>query len=94
VPGDKGGPVGVKTPVELGGTRREGKGGNKTQAVALSLLERLPKKPYHLWMDNLFTSTRFLELLLEGLLRNQYTWPNRGCLVGYNGSLQGSRLRW
>jgi hypothetical protein len=63
VPGDKGGPVGVKTPVELGGTRREGKGGNKTQAVALSLVKRLPKKPYHLWMDNLFTSTRFLELL-------------------------------
>jgi hypothetical protein len=63
VPGDKGGPVGVKTPVELGGTKREGKGGNKTQAVALSLVERLPKKTYHLWMDNLFTSTRFLELL-------------------------------
>ena len=30
MPGDKGGPVGIKTPVELGGTRREGKGGNKT----------------------------------------------------------------
>jgi hypothetical protein len=42
VPGDKGGPV------ELGGTKREGKGGNKTQAVALSLVERLPKKTYHL----------------------------------------------
>jgi hypothetical protein len=48
VPGDKGGPVRVKTPIKLGSTRREGKGGNKTQAVALLLLERLPKKPYHL----------------------------------------------
>jgi hypothetical protein len=63
VPSDKGGPVEVKTPVKLGGTKREGKGGNKTQAVALLLLKRLPKKPYHLWIDNLFTSTRFLELL-------------------------------
>jgi hypothetical protein len=63
VPGDKGGPVGVKTPVKLGSTRREGKGSNKTQAVALLLLERLLKKPYYLWIDNLFTLTRFLELL-------------------------------
>ena len=36
-----------------------------TQAVALKLLERLPKKAYHLWMDNLFTSTRFLEVLAD-----------------------------
>jgi hypothetical protein len=35
-----------------------------------------------------------VEVLLEGLLRNQYTWPNRGCLVGYNSSLEGRRLRW
>jgi hypothetical protein len=63
VPGEKGGPLGVKTPYELGGSKKDGKGGNKTQAVALSLVERLPKKTYHLWMDNLFTSTRFLELL-------------------------------
>lgn len=62
-PGEKGSPVGVKTLYELRGSKKDGKGGNKTQAVALSLVERLLKKTYHLWMDNLFTSTRFLELL-------------------------------
>jgi hypothetical protein len=30
MPGDKGGPVGVKTPIKLEGIRKEGKGGNKT----------------------------------------------------------------
>jgi hypothetical protein len=30
VPGNKGGLVEVKTPVKLGGTKKEGKGGNKT----------------------------------------------------------------
>jgi hypothetical protein len=63
IPGKGNGPVGVKTPRELRGTIKEGKGGNKTQAVALSLVERLPKRTYYLWMDNLFTSTKFLELL-------------------------------
>jgi hypothetical protein len=48
VPSNKGGPVRVKTPVKLGGIKREGKGGNKTQAVVLLLLKRLLKKPYHL----------------------------------------------
>jgi hypothetical protein len=56
-PGKNGGPLDTKCPPELGGHFTTGKGGNKTQAVALKLLERLPKKPYHLWMDNLFTST-------------------------------------
>ena len=37
-PGSKFGPVGVKTPRELRGNI-EGKGGNKTQAVVLHLLE-------------------------------------------------------
>lgn len=64
-PGTKGGPLDVKCPVELGGNAKTGKGGNKTQAVALNMLKRLPKRRYHLWMDNLFTSTRFLELLRE-----------------------------
>jgi hypothetical protein len=45
VPGVKNGPVGVKTPVELGGTKRVGNGGNKTQVVALHLIKRLPEPP-------------------------------------------------
>jgi hypothetical protein len=63
IPGENNGPVGVKTPVELGGTKAQGKGGNKTQAVAFKLLERLPGKGYHCFMDNLFISERFLEFL-------------------------------
>lgn len=38
VPGAKNGPVGVRVPVELGGSKKTGKGGNKTQAVVTSLL--------------------------------------------------------
>jgi hypothetical protein len=57
--------VGVRTPRELGGTKKEGKGGNKTQAVVLYLLNRLPKPPqgsgYHVYLDNLFVSTRFVQ---------------------------------
>ena len=64
-PGKGGGPLDVKCPAELGGNTKSGKGGNRTQAVALKLLERLPKARYHLWMDNLFTSNRFLELLAD-----------------------------
>ncbi len=44
-PGIKNGPIGVRTLRELGGTKKEGKGGNKTQAVVLYLLNRLPKPP-------------------------------------------------
>jgi hypothetical protein len=65
VPGDKNGPVGVRTPRELGGTVREGKGGNKTQAVVLHLIRRLYKpllgSGYHVFLNNLFVSTRFVE---------------------------------
>jgi hypothetical protein len=61
-PGSKNGPVGVKVPQELGGSK-SGTGGNKTQAVALHLIEQLPKAKYHVYMDNLFTSERFFELL-------------------------------
>ena len=64
-PGKGNGPIGVRCPPELGGNAKTGKGGNMSQAVALKLLERLPKRLYHLWMDNLFTSTRFLEVLAE-----------------------------
>jgi hypothetical protein len=62
--GDKNGPVGVRTPRELGGTKKEGKGGNKTQAVVLALINRLPPPPigsgYHCFLDNLFVSHKFL----------------------------------
>ena len=64
-PGKKNGPVDVRCPPELGGNPKTGKGGNMTQAVALKLLQRLSKKRYHLWIDNLFTSTRFLEVLAD-----------------------------
>ena len=65
IPGIKNGPVGVRTPRELGGTKREGNGGNKTQAVVLHLIKRLPKPPegsgYHVYLDNLFVSTHFVQ---------------------------------
>jgi hypothetical protein len=65
VPGQKNGPLGVKTPRELGGTKKAGKGGNKTQVVVLHLVSRLPKPPkgsgYHVFLDNLFVSTRMVE---------------------------------
>jgi hypothetical protein len=65
IPGQKNGPVGVRTPRELGGTIKAGNGGNKTQAVVLHLIKRLPKLPkgsgYHVYLDNLFVSTRFIQ---------------------------------
>jgi hypothetical protein len=65
VPGEKNGPVGVRTPRELGGTIKAGNGGNKTQAVVLHLIKQLPSPPkgsgYHVFLDNLFVSTRFVE---------------------------------
>jgi hypothetical protein len=65
IPGQKNGPVGVRTPRELGGTIKAGNGGNKTQAVVLHLIKRLPKPPkgsgYHVYLDNLFVSTRFVQ---------------------------------
>lgn len=61
-PGSKNGPVGVKTPPELGGSNT-GKGGNKTQAVVLHLLQQLPPARYHVYIDNLFTSNALMELL-------------------------------
>jgi hypothetical protein len=65
VPGVKNGPVGVKTPFELGGTKRAGNGGNKTQAVVLHLIKRLLEPPqssgYHVYLNNLFVSTRMVE---------------------------------
>jgi hypothetical protein len=64
VPGQKNGPLGIKTPRELGGTIKARKGGNKTQAVVLHLIKRLLKPPkglgYHVYLDNLFVSTRMV----------------------------------
>ena len=61
----KNGPVGVPTPKELGGTKKAGNGGNKIQAVVLHLITRLPKplkgSDYHVYLDNLFVSTRFVQ---------------------------------
>jgi hypothetical protein len=57
--------VGVRTPRELGGIIKAGNGGNKTQAVVLYLIKRLPKPPegsgYYVYLDNLFISTRFIQ---------------------------------
>lgn len=62
VPGQGNGPVDVLTPRELGGTKA-GKGGNKTQAVVVKLVKSLPRKGFHIFLDNLFTSTKLLEYL-------------------------------
>jgi hypothetical protein len=56
-------PSSVTPLLQLGCTKREGKGGKKTQAVVVILMLQLPRQEYHLWVDNLFTSTRFLEYM-------------------------------
>lgn len=61
-PGKKNGPIGIKTPRELRGTKNS-KGGNKTQAIIVHLIDQLPEGRYHVYLDNLFTSTKLLELL-------------------------------
>ena len=57
--------MGVRTPRELGGTIKGGNGRNKTQVVVLYLIKRLPKPPegsgYHVYLNNLFVSTRFVQ---------------------------------
>jgi hypothetical protein len=64
-PGSKNRSIDVRTPIELGGSTKQGKGGNKTQAVAHKLIESLPGSGYHIFMDNLFTPTKFFELLRQ-----------------------------
>lgn len=64
ISGSNNGPIDVKTPRELGGTKT-GKGGNKTQAVAFKLIQSLPGSGYHIFMDNLFTSNKFFDLLAQ-----------------------------
>jgi hypothetical protein len=61
----KNGLVGVRTPYKLGGTKRDGNRENKTQAVVLYLLKRLPTplsgSRYHVFLDNLFVSIKFVQ---------------------------------
>src|SRR5689334_12183558 len=62
IPGERNGPVHTQVPVELGGSKRTGTGGNKTQAVIAKMVSQLPQRhedqgdlsPYHVFLDNLF----------------------------------------
>jgi hypothetical protein len=56
-PREQFGPVDTRIPMELGGTKTEGKNSNKTQAIVIKLALQLPGKGYYLWVDNLFTTT-------------------------------------
>jgi hypothetical protein len=57
--------VNIRTPRELRGIIKAGNRGNKTQAVALYLIRRLLKPPighnYHVFLNNLFISTRIVK---------------------------------
>lgn len=59
-PGAKHGPVGVVVP-----KLPKGKTINMTQAVVPHLLAQIPKRSYHVYMDNLFTSTNLFFYLRE-----------------------------
>ncbi len=65
IPAKKNGPVGVKTPRELDRIIKAGNGENKTQAIVLYLIKQLPSLlkgySYHVFLDNLFVSTRFVK---------------------------------
>ena len=65
IPRVKNGPVGVRTPRDLGGTIREGKGSNKTQAVVLHLIKKitwaLSRVEAPVFLDNLIVSTRMVK---------------------------------
>lgn len=66
-PGENNGPVDTQTPRELGGSVKIGAGGNRTQAVVVKMMAQLPQATnlplYHLWLNNLFTSTKFLQYM-------------------------------
>jgi hypothetical protein len=98
IPGSKNRPVGVRTPVELGGNKRGGNQGNKTQVVAFALLESLPGTGYHCFMDNLFVSTRFLEFLrTKGYGATGTCRINAGViteLIKWKQSDKGDNLPW
>jgi hypothetical protein len=55
----------VRTLRELRGIVKARNGGNKTQVVVLHLINRLPKPlkgcGYHVFLNNLFISTRFIK---------------------------------
>jgi hypothetical protein len=57
----------VRIPKELGRTIKAGKERNKTQAVVLHFVKRLPKSPtgsgYHVFLDNLFVSIKLVEYI-------------------------------
>jgi hypothetical protein len=63
--GNKNGPLGVRTPRELKGTIKAGKGGNKTQVIVLHVIKRLLKPlkslKYHVFLNNLFISIRIVK---------------------------------
>jgi hypothetical protein len=63
--GNKNSLLGVRTPRELKGTIKAGKGGNKIQVIALHLIKRLLKPlkglGYHVFFNNLFISTRMVK---------------------------------
>ena len=63
--GDKNGPVGIRTLIALGGTKKAGNGGNKIQVVALHLigwlLKPLIRYNYYVFLNNLFISTRIVK---------------------------------
>jgi hypothetical protein len=65
VPRDKNSPVRVYTLRELGGTIKARKGGNKTQAIVLHLIKRLLEPltglRHHVFLNNLFVSTKLVE---------------------------------
>ena len=42
-PGEGKGPINTQTPRELGGSKKDGKGGNKTQAVVAKMMAQLPQ---------------------------------------------------
>ena len=51
-----------KGPVNI---KKAPKGLNKTNAVILYLLNQLPKQPYCVWLDNLFTSHNLMTQLRD-----------------------------
>lgn len=51
-----------KGPVNI---KKVPKGLNKTNAVVLYLLNQMPKQPYCVWLDNLFTSHNLMAMLRE-----------------------------
>jgi len=65
VPKIKNSLVRVRILHELKGSIKDKKGGNKTQVVVLHLIGRLQRPllgfTYHVYLDNLFVSTKFVE---------------------------------